>query len=73
MAWRWSTYNKKRKKMYVIISNRIDQKQITVAENKPIVLKKYVPRNNSPDLPVASLLAEVSHDEAKMREIFASS
>ena len=31
----------------------IDQKQITVAENKLLVLKKYVPRNNSPDLPVA--------------------
>ena len=30
-----------------------DQKQITVAENKLLVLKKYVPRNNSPDLPVA--------------------
>ena len=27
----------------------IDQKQITVAENKLLVLKKYVPRNNSPD------------------------
>ena len=39
--------------MYVILSNRIDQKQITVAENKLLVLKKYVPRNNSPDLPVA--------------------
>ena len=39
--------------MYVVLSNRIDQKQITVAENKRLVLKKYVPRNNSPDLPVA--------------------
>ena len=39
--------------MYVILSNRIDQKQITVAENKRLVLKKHVPRNNSPDLPVA--------------------
>ena len=28
----------------------IDQKQITVAENKLLVLKKYVPRNNSPDV-----------------------
>ena len=43
----------RKEKMYVIFSNRIDQKQITVAENKPLVLKKYVPRNNSPDLPVA--------------------
>ena len=39
--------------MYVILSNRIDQKQITVAGNKRLVLKKYVPRTNSPDLPVA--------------------
>ena len=43
----------RKQKMYVILSNRIDQKQITVAENKLLVLKKYVPRNNSPDLPVA--------------------
>ena len=43
----------RKEEMYVILSNRIDQKQITVAENKLLVLKKYVPRNNSPDLPVA--------------------
>ena len=41
----------RKEKMYVILSNRIDQKQITVAENKLLVLKKYIPRNNSPDLP----------------------
>ena len=40
-----------------MLSNRIDQKQITVAENKLLVLKKYVPRNNSPDLPVAGILS----------------
>ena len=32
--------------MFVILTNRVDQKQATVAENKLFCLKKYVPRNN---------------------------
>ena len=39
--------------MFVILTNRVDQKQATVAENKLFCLKKYVPQNISPDLPVA--------------------
>lgn len=39
--------------MFVILTNRVDQKQATAAENKLFCLKKYVPRNISPDLPIA--------------------
>ena len=39
-------------KMFVTLTNQIDQKQTTVAENNFFAFKKYVPRNNSPDLPV---------------------
>ena len=42
--------------MFVTLFNRIDQKQTTVAENKIFALTKYVPRNNSPDLPVARII-----------------
>ena len=52
MACQWSTYNKE-EKMFVILTNRIDQKQTSVAENKLFSLEKYVPRNNSPNLPEA--------------------
>ena len=38
--------------MFVTLTNQIDQKQTTVAENNFFAFKKYVPRNNSPDLPV---------------------
>lgn len=31
--------------MFVILTNRVDQKQATAAENKLFCLKKYVPRN----------------------------
>ena len=52
MTCQWSTYNKE-EKMFVILTNRIDQKQTSVAENKLFSLEKYVLRNNSPNLPVA--------------------
>ena len=36
-------------------------KQTTVAENKLFALKKYVPRNNSPELPVArNIIGQIS-------------
>ena len=38
--------------MFVTLTNQIDQKQTTVAENNFFAFKKYVSRNNSPDLPV---------------------
>ena len=52
----------------------IDQKQITVAENKLLVLKKYLPRNNSPDLPVArniisQILIVQQYEQATIRRI----
>ena len=49
----WSTYSKERKKclLHSIIESR--KKQTTVVEYKLFALKKYVPWNNSPDLPVA--------------------
>ena len=43
--------------MFVILINRIDQKQTAVAENELFALKRHVPRNNSPDLPVARNIA----------------
>ena len=43
----------KREKMFVTLPNQIDKKQTTVAEYKLFALKNYVPRINSPDLPVA--------------------
>ena len=47
--------------MFVTLFNRIDIKQTTVAGNKSFALKKYVPRNNSPDLPVArSIISQIS-------------
>ena len=39
--------------MFVKVTNQIDQKQITVAENKLSTSKKYIPRSNSLHLPVA--------------------
>ena len=53
--------------MYVILSNRIDQKQITVAGNKRLVLKKYVPRSNSPDLPVGQEYYQSNFNSSKGR------
>ena len=41
--------------MFVTLTNRIDQKQTTAAENKLFALKKYVTLNNSPDLQVARI------------------
>ena len=59
-ASRWSIYNKE-KKMFVTLTNRIDQKQTTAAENKLFVLKKYVTRNNSPELPVdGNIIGQIS-------------
>ena len=48
--------------MFVTLTNWIDQKQTTVAENKLFALKKYVPWNNSPDLPVArnTVISQIS-------------
>ena len=40
--------------LFVILNNRIDQKQITVAKNIFFALKKCVLRNYSPDLPVST-------------------
>ena len=41
--------------MFVTLSYRIDQNQTTVAENE-----KYVPRSNSPDLPVTrNLISQI--------------
>ena len=42
--------------MFVTLTNQIDQKQTTVAENKFFALMKYVPRKNSPDLPVTRIV-----------------
>ena len=51
----------RKQKMFVTLFNRIDQKQTTVAENRSFALKKYVPRNNSPDLPVSrSIISQIS-------------
>ena len=47
----------RKEKMFVILTNRIDQKQTTVADRELFALKKHVPRNNSPDLPVARNIA----------------
>ena len=42
--------------MFVTLFNRIDKKI-----NKIFALKKYVPRNNSPDLPVTrSIISQIS-------------
>ena len=47
--------------MFVILTNRVDQKQATAAENKLFCLKKQIPRNISPDLPLAwNIISQVS-------------
>ena len=47
--------------MFVTLTNRIDQKQTTAAENKLFALKKYVTRNNSPELPVdGNIIGQIS-------------
>ena len=47
--------------MFVTLINRIDQKQTTAAENKLFALKKYVTRNNSPELPVdGNIIGQIS-------------
>ena len=40
----------RKQKMFLTLSNRMNKKQTTVAENTLFALKKYVPRNNSPDV-----------------------
>ena len=51
----------RKEKMFVILTNRVDQKQATAAENKLFCVKKYVPRNISPDLPEAwNIISQVS-------------
>ena len=51
----------RKQKMFVTLTNWIDQKQTRVAENKLFTLKKYVPWNNLPDLPVArNIISQIS-------------
>ena len=40
----------RKQKMFLTLSSRMNKKQTTVAENTLFALKKYVPRNNSPDV-----------------------
>ena len=40
----------RKQKMFLTLSSRMNKKQTTVAENTVFALKKYVPRNNSPDV-----------------------
>ena len=54
-------YTIRKEKMFVTLTNRIDQKQTTAAENKLFALKKYVTRNNSPELPVdGNIIGQIS-------------
>ena len=51
----------RKQKMFVTLTNWIDQKQTRVAENKLFASKKYVPWNNLPDLPVArNIISQIS-------------
>ena len=59
----------KRKSVFTL-TNRIDQKQTTVAENKLFSLKKYLPRNNSPTLPVArEIISQISIVQVNRRKL----
>ena len=59
----------RKEKMFLTLTNRVDKKQTTVAENTLFALKKYVPRNNSPGLPTArNIIGQISIVQQYERE-----